>query len=87
MRVSNTKERNITYDKSRSRYRIEMRCGGKHNTISRTARVKTLEEAIKIRDDWAAQRQEASKKAKEAQKAAETPAFNIEKKPVTITFD
>ena len=47
MRISNTNYKNISFDKARCRYRIEMRIG----KLPRTARVKDLESAIIIRNE------------------------------------
>jgi hypothetical protein len=44
MRISNTNYKNVSYDKARGRYRIEMRIG----KLPRTARVKDLQSAILI---------------------------------------
>jgi hypothetical protein len=52
MRISNTNYKNISFDKARSRYRIEMRIG----KFPRTARVKDLESAIIIRNEWLIER-------------------------------
>ena len=52
MRESNTGHKNITYDAARDRYRCEMRVG----KISRTARCKSLADALEIRDAWAKER-------------------------------
>ena len=49
MRESNTGHKNITYDAARDRYRCEMWVG----KISRTARCKSLADALEIRDAWA----------------------------------
>jgi len=48
MRISNTNYKNTSYDKARARCRIEMRIG----KLPRTARVKDLESAIIIRNEW-----------------------------------
>ena len=55
MRESNTGHNNITYDAARDRYRCETRVG----KISRTARCKSLADALlEIRDAWAKERAE-----------------------------
>ena len=84
MRISNTAEKNITFDCSRKRYRVEMRIA---SIGSRTARVRTLEAAVALRDQWAAERDGilASTKAQEQQLSR--PAFSIEVKPVVLHFD
>ena len=78
MRLSNTGCRNITYDSVRDRYRVEMRVG----KVSRTARCKTLEAALEIRDSWLEERDEASKSA-----SGEKVSFSIERRPVEVCFD
>ena len=78
MRLSNTGCRNVTYDAVRDRYRVEMRVG----KVSRTARCKTLEAALKIRDTWLEEREEASKSG-----GGEKLVFSIERKEVEVAFD
>jgi len=81
MRQSNTGEKNITYDASRNRFRVEMRVG----KVSRTARCKTLEAALEVRNGWQAERDEMAAVAQAA--TSEHPGFVIEHRPVEVTFD
>lgn len=83
-RVSNTNESNICLDKARNKYRIEMRQGSRG---SRTARVDTLAEAIKIRDQWLIERDEILAKDKAERMALESPGFSITRGDYTVTFD
>ena len=87
MRHSNTQLRNISYDSERNRYRCEMRIGGK----SRTARVKDLDTALKVRSEWESERDAlATKRQIEKEKQREeTPAFSIERPAggVVVAFD
>ena len=78
MRLSNTGERNVTYDVIRDRYRVEMRVG----KVSRTARCKTLPAALEIRNAWLVEREEAVN-----DKNGEKLTFSIEKRPVEVSFD
>jgi hypothetical protein len=82
MRVSNTNEKNITYDSKRGRYRVEMRVG---SLGSRTARLETLAEAIVLRDAWAGERDRIVRNDKES--IPDSPVFSIEYKPVLVHFD
>ena len=84
MRVSNTNEKNITYDSKRRRYRVEMRVG---SLGSRTARLETLAEAIVLRDVWAAERDQIVRNDKESTVYPDAPVFSIEYKPVLVHFD
>ena len=84
MRVSNTNEKNITYDSKRRRYRVEMRVG---SLGSRTARLETLAEAVVLRDVWAAERDQIVRNDKENTAFTEAPTFSIEHKPVLVYFD
>ena len=68
MRISNTNYKNISYDKARGRYRIEMRIG----KLPRTARVKDLQSAILIRDEWLIERNHLN-----AELAAEKIKLNL----------
>ena len=83
MRQSNTKYKNISYDKTRSRYRVEMRFA---NSGSRTARVTTLVEAIALRDTWSIERDQLLKEAMQERTAA-VPTFSIEHGEVFVEFD
>jgi hypothetical protein len=83
MRQSNTSERNISFDRSRSRFRVEMRFA---NSGSRTARVGTLIEAIALRDTWSIERDQILKQALIA-KTASVPVFSITHGEVYVHFD
>ena len=83
MRQSNTKYKNISYDKTRSRYRVEMRFA---NSGSRTARVTTLVEAIALRDTWSIERDQLLKEAM-LERTAAVPTFSIEHGEVFVEFD
>ena len=83
MRQSNTKFKNISYDKTRSRYRVEMRFA---NSGSRTARVTTLVEAIALRNTWSIERDQLLKEAL-LERAAAVPTFSIEHREVLVEFD
>lgn len=83
-RVSNTNESNICLDRARNKYRIEMRQGSRG---SRTARVSTLAEAIKIRDQWLIERNEILAQDKAAKMAIESPGFSITRGEYVVTFD
>ena len=83
MRQSNTSERNISWDRTRSRFRVEMRFA---NSGSRTARVPTLAEAIALRDTWSIERDQLLKEAM-IQKTAAAPVFSIEHGEVFVEFD
>jgi hypothetical protein len=83
MRQSNTSERNISYDKTRARFRVEMRFA---NSGSRTARVPTLVEAVALRDTWSIERDQLLKEAMIA-KTASVPVFSIEHGEVFVEFD
>ena len=81
MRQSNTGEKNITYDASRNRFRVEMRVG----KLSRTARCKTLEAALEVRNGWQAEREELA--AAQQVVASEKAGFSIDHRKVEIAFD
>ena len=83
MRQSNTSERNISFDKTRSRFRVEMRFA---NSGSRTARVPTLAEAIALRNTWSIERDQLLKEAMIA-KTATVPVFSITHGEVFVEFD
>ena len=83
MRQSNTQYKNISYDKTRSRYRVEMRFS---NSGSRTARVTSLAEAITLRDTWSIERDQLLKEAM-LQKTGAVPVFSIEHGEVYVEFD
>ena len=84
-RESNCGHKNISWDAARRAYRLEARVApGK----SRTARFKTLAEALAKRGEWYAERDSLNaierQKKEEEKKAA---ACSITKKDITITFD
>ena len=81
MRQSNTGEKNITFDASRNRFRVEMRVG----KVSRTARCKTLEAALEVRNGWQSERDELAASVQTA--SAEPSGFLIEHKQVEVKFD
>lgn len=81
MRQSNTGERNITYDASRNRFRVEMRVG----KVSRTARCKDMAAALEVRNGWQAERDELAAAAQVA--SSEHPGFVIEHRSVEVKFD
>ena len=82
MRESNTGHKNITYDAARDRYRCEMRVG----KISRTARCKSLADALEIRDAWAKERAEIGARGNVARKGR-AGALLIERRAVCVVFD
>ena len=81
MRESNTGHKNITYDAARYRYRCEMRVG----KISRTARCKSLADALEIRDAWAKERAELGARGNTARNGR-ARAIRIERRGVVIFF-
>ena len=83
MRQSNTQERNISWDRTRSRFRVEMRFA---NSGSRTARVGTLVEAVALRDTWSIERDQLLKEAM-LDKTAAVPVFHITHGEVFVHFD
>ena len=83
MRQSNTNHRNVSFDRTRGRYRVEMRFA---NSGSRTARVATLEEAIALRNTWAIERDQLLKEAM-LERTATVPTFSIEHGEVFVEFD
>ena len=82
MRESNTGHKNITYDAARDRYRCEMRVG----KISRTARCKSLADALEIRDAWAKERAEDEARGNTA-RSSSSGAIRIERRAVVVYFD
>ena len=83
MRISNTNYKNISFDKARCRYRIEMRIG----KLTRTARVKDLESAIIIRNEWLIERNVLNAEIAAEKIKLNKPEFEIIKKPTIIYFD
>ena len=83
MRQSNTSYRNISFDRSRARYRVEMRMSA---LGSRTARVPTLVEALKLRDSWTVERNLLLQQ-KLIEKTAAIPVFSIAHGAVYVRFD
>ena len=83
MRISNTNYKNISYDKARGRYRIEMRIG----KLPRTARVKDLQSAILIRDEWLIERNHLNAELAAEKIKLNQPEFEIIKKETIIYFD
>ena len=83
-RTPNTNEPNICYDKSRQKFRIEMRLGSQG---SRTARVDKLSQAVEIRDKWLAEREQVLAKDKAERLANETPGFSIVPGDYVLNFD
>ena len=83
MRISNTNYKNISFDKARSRYRIEMRIG----KTPRTARVNDLESAIIIRNKWLIERNILNAEIAAEKKIKNKPIFTIVRKPTLIYFD
>jgi hypothetical protein len=83
MRQSNTAHKNISFDRSRLRYRVEMRFA---NAGSRTARVGTLDEAIALRNTWSIERDQLLKEAM-LEKTVAQPVFSIEHRKVVLRFD
>ena len=82
MRESNTGHKNITYDAARDRYRCEMRVG----KISRTARCKSLADALEIRGAWAKERDQLEARGNTARNLS-SGAFRIEHREVVVYFD
>ena len=80
MRISNTNYKNISFDKARCRYRTEMRIG----KMPRTARVKDLESAIVIRNEWLIERNVLNAEILAAKIKLNKPEFEIIKKPTII---
>ena len=73
--------KNISFDRTRNVFRVEMRVLPKHN---RTRRVRTLEEACALREHWAKERDALREERGPEEKTAK---FSVHKKPVTLTFD
>ena len=71
----------VTYDAARDRYRCEMRVG----KISRTARCKSLADALEIRDAWAKERAELGARGIVARKGR-AGALLIERRAVCVVF-
>ena len=82
MRESNTGHKNITYDAARDRYRCEMIVG----KISRTARCKSLADALEIRDAWAKERDQLGARGNTARNGRAGP-IRIERREVALFFD
>ena len=82
MRESNTGHKNITYDAARDRYRCEMRVG----KISRTARCKSLADALEIRDAWAKERDQLGARGNTTRNGR-ARAIRIERREVVLFFD
>ena len=83
MRISNTNYKNISYDKARSRYRIEMRI----EKLPRTARVKDLESAIIIRNEWLIERNILNAEIAAEKIKSNKPEFAIIRQQTLIYFD
>ena len=83
MRISNTNYKNISYDKARGRYRTEMRIG----KLPRTARVKDLQSAILIRDEWLIERNHLNAELAAEKIKLNQPEFEIIRKQTIIDFD
>ena len=77
MSTNKTGYSNITYDKPRDKYRIELRRGG----VSMSARADTLPEALAVREQWLTDHPRAPSSA------APRPKFSIVHEIQVLLFD